>query len=152
MPLFSEIPAEFGNQTPPSDSPLHRYTASFAAPIAFLVLLLLALGGEMFSGRVIGSTHLDNDLGYFIALRKIAFYGETALPFWNPYVMCGVPLVAEIQSGLFYPPNILFRILPLPFAINFSLFIHLYLIALGTYLFGRQLRLSPAGASIAAED
>ncbi len=150
MPFLKDILAGFGNQSLPPANPIHRYTSSFGPPIALFVLLFLFLGSEMFSGRVIGSTHLDNDLGYFIALRKFVFYGEAAFPYWNPYLMCGVPLIAEIQSGLFYPPNLLFRILPLPFAINFSLFIHLYLLVLGTYFLGRRLSLSRAGATIAA--
>ncbi len=150
MPLFNEISAGFGNQTPPQANPTHRIPVSFYPPAAILAMLLLSLGSDLFSGQVIGSTHLDNDLGYFIALRKFAFYGDTGLPFWNPYLMCGVPLLAEIQSGLFYPPNLIFRVLPLPLAINLSLFSHLYLLALGTYFLGRRLQLSRTGATIAA--
>lgn len=150
MPPLKEIFAGFGNQPPPTADPSDRYPAFFGPPIALLVLLLLFFGNALFSGQVIGSTHLDNDLGYFIALRKFAFYGGTRFPFWNPYLMCGVPLIAEIQAGLLYPPNIIFRVLPLPTAINLSLLIHLYLVALGTYFFGRQLHISRAGATIAA--
>jgi hypothetical protein len=150
MPFLNDILARFGNQAPSPEQPFYRYSASFVPPIALLALLLLSLGSDLFSGQVIGSTHLDNDLGYFISLRKFAFYGDTGFPFWNPHLMCGVPLIAEIQSGMFYPPNLIFRVLPLPLAINWSLIIHLYLLALGTYFFGRQLHLSRAGAMIAA--
>jgi len=150
MPSFKEILARFGFKRLSIPIPAYRFAASFGPPILLLFILIFALGSELFSGNVIGSTHPDNDLGYFIALRKFAFYGDSSFPLWNPYLMCGVPLIAEIQSGLFYPPNIVFRIFPLDIATNISLFIHLYLLALCTYYFGRQINISRAGAMIAA--
>src|SRR5215813_7958581 len=38
------------------------------------------------------------------------------LPLWNPYFQGGVPFQADSQSSLFYPPNFLYYILPLPVA------------------------------------
>ena len=148
MPSSKEIFARSGDKRLPIQFPGSRLAAACGPAIILLVSLGLSLGSELFSGNVIGSTHLDNDLGYFLALRKIAFYGDSGFPFWNPYLMCGVPLIAEIQSGLFYPPNIVFRIFPLDIATNFSLFIHLYLLALSAYCFARQIHVSRAGALI----
>lgn len=37
------------------------------------------------------------------------------IPWWNPYNFAGTPLLANIQSAVFYPLNILF-ILPMPIA------------------------------------
>ena len=34
------------------------------------------------------------------------------LPLWNPYTFSGSPLLANFQSGAFYPLNIIFFILP----------------------------------------
>jgi len=106
MPSIKEITAIFGDIRQSLPIPVYRFFSYFGPPIILLLMLILALGGELFSGNVIGSTHLDNDLSYFLALREIAFYGDSSFPLWNPYLMCGVPLIAEIQSGLFYPPNI----------------------------------------------
>ena len=150
MPSFKEILTRFGFKRLSIPIPGYRFVASFGPAILLLFILFFALGSELFSGNVIGSTHPDNDLGYFLALRKFAFYGDSSFPLWNPYLMCGVPLIAEIQSGLFYPPNIVFRIFSLDIATNISLFIHLYLLALCTYYFGRQINISRAGALIAA--
>ena len=110
MPFLKDIFAGIGNQATPPANRFYRYAASLGLPFALLILLLLLMGSELISGQVIGSTHADTDLGYFIALRKFAFYNDTVFPYWNPNLMCGVPLIAEIQSGLFYPPNIVFRI------------------------------------------
>ena len=38
------------------------------------------------------------------------------LPFWNPYNFAGTPLLANIQSAVFYPLNILFLIFNFPIA------------------------------------
>lgn len=150
MPFLKDIFAGIGHQAPPPANRFYRYAASLGSPFALLILLLLLMGSELISGKVIGSTHPDTDLGYFIAMRKFAFYSDAGFPYWNPNLMCGVPLIAEIQSGLFYPPNLVFRILPLSLAINFSLLVHLYLLTLGTYFLGRQLHMSRPGAAIAA--
>src|SRR5579883_2609524 len=41
---------------------------------------------------------------------------EGTLPLWNPYLLGGVPFLASPQSSLFYPPNFLYYILPVPVA------------------------------------
>jgi hypothetical protein len=150
MPSFNEILTKFGFHKQSTSAPGYQFVAALGPAILLLFILFFALGREMFSGNVIGSTHFDNDLAYFIALRKFAFYSDSSFPLWNPYLMCGVPLIAEIQSGLFYPLNIFFRILPLDIAINISLFVHLYLLAIFTYCCGRQINISRVGAIIAA--
>ncbi|HLY65549.1 MAG TPA: hypothetical protein VKU60_08445, partial [Chloroflexota bacterium] len=38
------------------------------------------------------------------------------LPLWNPYQFSGMPFAADVQSGLFYPINVLFERLARPFA------------------------------------
>ncbi len=62
-------------------------------------------------------------------------------PLWNPYNFSGTPHIAAIQSGTFYPFNILFFILP--FVLAWSIFIILQPILAGffTYLFLRKLKL-----------
>lgn len=150
MPALKNNPAKFEPDHLFNSIPGSRLLSSVGPAILLLIILTIAIGSEMFSGNVIGSTHPDNDLGYFLALRNFTFYADSSLPLWNPYVMCGVPLVAEIQSGIFYPPNLVFHFLPLGIAVNITLFLHLYLLALSTYLFGRQLSISRPGAVIAA--
>lgn len=43
------------------------------------------------------------------------------LPLWNPYSFSGTPLLANFQSGAFYPLNMIFLIFP--FSLSWSLFI-----------------------------
>ncbi len=64
------------------------------------------------------------------------------VPFWNPYNFSGNPLMANFQSGTFYPPNVIFLIFP--FTISWTIFILLIPILASsfTYLFLRELNLS----------
>lgn len=63
-------------------------------------------------------------------------------PLWNPYNFSGTPHLAAIQSGTFYPLNLLF--LTLPFVIAWTIYIVLQPILAGvfTYLFLREIKLS----------
>lgn len=45
------------------------------------------------------------------------------LPLWNPYNFSGTPLMANMQSAVFYPLNILFFVLPFDFAWSFKVFL-----------------------------
>ncbi len=69
------------------------------------------------------------------------------IPFWSPYNFSGNPLMANFQSGVFYPLNIVF--FGLPFSIAWTLFIFLipFLACCFTYLYLREIRLA-RGASV----
>lgn len=62
------------------------------------------------------------------------------LPLWNPYSFSGEPLLANIQTTVFYPLSLLF-FLPINFDYAWSLYIILSVIfgSLGTYLFIKSL-------------
>lgn len=64
---------------------------------------------------------------------------EGFIPLWNPFIFCGVPFAAYPESALFYPPNLIFLLLPLARALNWSFIIHLAGLAFFQYLFLRWL-------------
>jgi len=68
------------------------------------------------------------------------------IPLWNPYQFCGTPFVANSQSAVFYPGNLLFYVLPTAQAFGFSALLHLTLCGWFTYLLLRRLRCGEAGA------
>jgi hypothetical protein len=73
---------------------------------------------------------------------------NTGLPQWTPYVFGGMPYMADMQTGLFYPPNwILFLLhtFTAPGGIVFIWFIliHILIFGLGVFLLGRAFELSP---------
>jgi hypothetical protein len=60
------------------------------------------------------------------------------LPLWNPYLFTGVPFLANLQSAIFYPLNLLFLLLPVPTAYSWSVVIHVALAGFFMYLFCRR--------------
>jgi len=76
------------------------------------------------------------------------FYARTLhqgfLPLWNPYQFCGTPFLANGQSAVLYPLNLLFVLLPVVRAFGVSVWLHLVLTGLLMYGF---LRSGAVGAS-----
>jgi len=66
---------------------------------------------------------------------------EGTFPAWDPYLLSGIPLYPNPQTGLFSLFNLPLWILPLAYALGLSAAIKLLAGAFGTYLLARQLRL-----------
>lgn len=81
-----------------------------------------------------------------------SFYHEALhngqLPLWNPYQFCGTPQYANVQSAIFYPPNLLFYFLTPARAFGFAAALHLFLAGLFAFLFARYIGASRAGATV----
>lgn len=102
------------------------------------------------AGSVVSSAGCDT-AAHFYAWRHYGFgmlaRGELAL--WNPYALCGVPFLANVQSALLYPVNLLFLWPPIWSAINLSFLIHLLLAGLGACAFALVLGATAAGGALA---
>ncbi len=75
---------------------------------------------------------------------------EGHLPFWNPYVMLGVPHAANPQAALFYPASVLGFLLPAMTALVWDQILHLLWAALGAFVLARSGRLPRAAAAALA--
>ncbi|MFN2198750.1 MAG: hypothetical protein ACK2UW_21705, partial [Anaerolineales bacterium] len=77
---------------------------------------------------------------------------EARIPFWNPVIFMGVPMLANSQAGFFYPLNWpLWFLLETPYAVSAAILLHILIAALGVYLVGRRvLSLSRSAALVAA--
>jgi len=53
------------------------------------------------------------------------------LPLWNPYTYGGQPFLGGFESAALYPPSLLFVVLPLARALNFSMLLHLIVLGWG---------------------
>jgi hypothetical protein len=62
-------------------------------------------------------------------------------PLWNPYNFAGTPLLANIQSAVFYPLNVLFFIFSFPLAWSIYIYLSLILGFLFMFLYLRNLKL-----------
>src|SRR5438105_4220848 len=105
-----------------------RHPQSTILPLAGLfALALLMFFDVLFAGgtRVLGMQGADMYL-QFVAWRDFGFrelaHGNLAL--WNPHIYSGAPYFGGMQAALLYPPNVIFLILPLAAAINWSVALH----------------------------
>lgn len=90
----------------PANSPRRQVAAELLlATVVFLVMSLFLIGPILFTGRIL----LLRDLLYmhYPGQALIAeFLSQGVLPLWTPYVGCGQPVLAEIETAVFYPPNL----------------------------------------------
>jgi len=84
--------------------------------------------------------------GYFYPYREFAASAIRAgrVPLWNPHLFMGVPFLANIQSAVLYPLNVVLAWLPAPQLVSASIVLHVFLAGAFTYAFARRaLHLAP---------
>ena len=77
---------------------------------------------------------------------KALHQGE--LPLWNPYQFCGDPVYANVQSAVFYPPNVIFYLMEPARALGYSALLHLFMAGLFAYLLAASLGMNRTGATV----
>jgi hypothetical protein len=60
-----------------------------------------------------------------------------SIPFWCPMYFCGAPFLSDIQTGVFYPPSLLFIMFSYPLSFNLYVVLHIFLCFCFIYLWGR---------------
>ena len=130
-------------------SPLDRWLAWLAVigiAVALTVLFWAPLwqggtliGGDTFSYYFPQKTFLSD------SLKRGEF------PLWNPLVGAGYPLVAESQTGVLYPPTLLFyRFLEVSVAYSANQLLHYVVAFVGMWAVGRRYGLSWGSAVLAS--
>ncbi len=121
------------------------------------VLLILALfftpalSGErvLYTADFSGSDLLEMNIPRRHLAAEAVRQGH--LPHWTPLLGNGYPLLAEGQSGVFYPTTLpFFLALPLPLASNLTLLSTLAIALLGGYFLARIHGARPAAAAVSA--
>jgi hypothetical protein len=80
----------------------------------------------------------------------IDFIKNFQIPLWNPYAFSGTPQLANYQSAVLSPFNLLFFILPFINAWSLLVLLQPLLAGLFTYLFLKTLKISKEGSVIGA--
>jgi hypothetical protein len=116
-------------------APLDRIDLALAA--------VLALGALAMFGKVIFAPSMlwFRDVSNFTYpcarfIQQICRKGE--LPYWNPYLNCGQPLLENPNQLFFYPYTLFMILLPIDFAYPFFYVVHVALAGIGTYLLCRR--------------
>lgn len=116
-------------------SGLIRDFGVFACLLLVIALAMLPLFTFYGSGYLPGDT--AQQYLPFKAVALEAFKSGEA-PLWNPYLFSGAPLLADPQNSLLYPSQLLFLLFPLYIAFAVVQYLHVVILAFGTY---RLLRL-----------
>jgi hypothetical protein len=92
------------------------------------------------------------DLREYFFPTYAAFYGRLARGEWlrwNPYQLCGLPWLGTVQAGFFYPPHVLYLVLPTHQGLFCSTLLHVLLGICGTAAFARRIGLGWSAAAVA---
>ncbi len=71
------------------------------------------------------------------------------VPLWDPYIMGGMPYLADMQSAIFSPFSLPAYFLPFWWSLGVIAVMKVVVAATGTYLLGRALKMGVAGAFLA---
>ena len=118
--------------------------------IAGLILILLPL--LFFYPAVIGKVVLmpgdgwTQNLGVRVLIGQMIAQGQ--VPFWNPLIFAGTPLLASVYPGALYPPNWLFALFPPLVAMNIVVITTYHIALIGSYFYGRKVGMTRLGAII----
>jgi len=128
---------------------MEKRRSTLIAIFLLLIVTLAMFADVLFAGgtRVLGNQASDLFLQYY-AWRDFGFreLAKGNLALWNPHIFSGAPYFGGMQGAQLYPPNLIFLILPLPVAINWSVAIHVFAVGLFMFLWlrKRQLNIAPS--------
>ncbi len=117
--------------------------------LAFSILIFFYFNDVFLFEKVL----LERDLSVFFYPNIVSWVDaikNSELPLWNPYIMCGEPLLASVQPAFLYPLSFLYLILPVDFAFNLTIVLHFFLCGIFTFLLMKELKASDEAASISA--
>ncbi|MBI5630349.1 MAG: hypothetical protein HY921_05645 [Elusimicrobia bacterium] len=111
-------------------------------------LLILAISFPVWLCPGLSFKNFGDLYTYHYPLRHLAWSSLQAgrLPFWNPYIFAGLPLLANSQAAFFYPVSALCGIFPLSLALSWDCLFHVFWSGLGIFLLSRSQRLSSSGS------
>lgn len=79
-------------------------------PVVWLGAIFTLVTLAFFSGHLFGGKFLWEDFAEFTYPNQVfaaRSFAAGILPFWNPYTFNGMPFLADLQIGFFYPGNLL---------------------------------------------
>jgi membrane protein YfhO len=122
-----------------NEKKINRKHEIIIVSMLFMILWMIFFW-RSFTGHVLSGGDLVNQ---YIPYKQFFkdWIGKGIFPLWNPYTFSGRPFMADIQIGMFYPPNWFCFIMPVPVFFTFLTVIHLWFASIGAYfLAGRFLR------------
>jgi hypothetical protein len=120
-----------------------------AVPVLLLVFIaVLYFAPVIFSHQ----TFIARDI-YIFYNPKHFFAAENikagTIPLWNPYLACGVPFQANVQSCIFYPFSSIYYLLPFQLGYKYFIIMHYLMGSLFMFFLMRQWNCSTFGSLFA---
>ena len=77
---------------------------------------------------------------FFYPLREFSTseFLRFKIPLWDPYIHCGSPHMAELQTCVFYPLSAIYLLFPYPQAFNYFITIHILLAGLFIFILMKE--------------
>lgn len=116
------------------------------AAAAMAVLVVAIFHTFIFSDAVLFGTDMV-PMGHMMRQVVADFWRSSlSIPVWNPYILCGLPVVDAMHGDIFYPAALLYLFLPLGKALGYKIVLHVWLAGVGMYLLLRVLGLARRSA------
>lgn len=118
----------------------------FFAAILFLIIGILYFNPMVSCGIIFS----ERDLAPFFIPPKflwVSLVKHYEFPFWNPNNYSGIPLLATLQPGVFYPPHVLYLLLPFNIVWNWLIILHFVFSGMTTYAFLRHIKVTRPSAA-----
>ncbi len=118
-----------------------RAAGGILVVLLFFILSFAYFGKELLHGLI--PFEFDMYARFYPLLGVVKEqYLAGRLPFWNPYMFSGMPLLATSEPATLYPLSILpAMFLPLHVAVNLDIVVHHALAGLFTFLYARKMGL-----------
>jgi len=144
--LTGEIPAQTGAKISSIE------TTAWLTPPRFAILLALLVMAA-FPDVIFGAkTFFFRDysmFGYPLAHYHREAFWRGEIPLWNPLNNCGIPYVAQWNTMVFYPPSLIYILLPMPWSLGWFCLVHLFLAGLGMHCLAYRWTNNRLAASLA---
>jgi len=129
--------------------PIHTKRKSATLTVVLILLAPMAMLYTLWGNPVSAG---EDDVIYYYPMRKMVGEQLRKLqwPLENPYEATGMPLMADPQSAVMYPPTWLFAVMPAKPAYSLSLMLGFAIAGLGAYAYLRCLGLVNAAAGFGA--
>jgi len=120
----------------------------FACFVLIILILAFLNKGVRMQGVFFGADEGASDLLHFSypyhEFWATDYLKKGNIALWNPYLASGVPILAEAQTGMFYPAAVLlYYFLPPPVAFNWLIISSFLILAAGTYVYARTIGVTP---------
>ncbi len=126
------------SQSLSSNAFFRRHGPWLGATLLLTAFVTVFFWKALLTDRVLAGYDLST---YFYPYRQYAAVAlrQANLPLWNPYLFQGAPFLANQQTAVLYPPNLLYLLFSAETGLALSIALHLIWGALGVYVYTRTL-------------